>query len=695
MHRFVPVLLGLPILLAPGLLAATPNVVIIMADDLGWGDVGYPQARTSGDTFNGHPLLRTPHLAEMAAMGLKFNRFYAASPVCSPTRASMLTGRHGARHGIDGALMPGDTGKIRNRELTIAELAKTHGYTTGHFGKWHVGSLTKHTYDMRRGRVGNYRDYSPPWCNGYDVAFASENWMPTYDPYDAFPHNNAAQAAYFTGPSNPGLSSRVPNDGQVDDRHESAIVTKQLLKFIARSHASGQPFFATVWFATPHVPLMETPDSSYDNLGLSAERRRYFEAVTEMDKQVGRIRRTLCDLELSDDTLVLFTSDNGPQSEKVGSNGGLRGHKASLWEGGIRVPALVEWHGHVSQGADTNAPVTSSDLLATLLDLWGASMPDSRPLDGASFKPILDGSDERSDFQFHSLFGPQQMAMDRRYKLISSSGGTSYQMFDLLNDPGEKRNLLEGSPSLSIAQKRDALVDGLHQWIASCHRSATGGDLPTRVSSTINADVKANVDQSLELHVIGEDSFGAPVYDDRYNMCEGTFEHSQRASLFVERQYATLPCSISVDSGTETGSSAVNGNLGIGTVHAGAICHSFLLHFDPVDDARRYSVEVKITFEDPIKAVITRSDRLDASDFLAFAEPGFPADDTPRSSTREPSTGEANDSKYSTTPDGRTITVYLTAGADEIDQLRILTAARVQWHKSRLPPRQQQQVATP
>ncbi|MEQ8849935.1 sulfatase-like hydrolase/transferase [Botrimarina sp.] len=204
------VLLTLPPLPLVGGAPDRPNIVLILADDLGWGDVGYPQHRAEGDPYPGAPVLRTPALDAMAEAGMRLTRFYAASPVCSPTRASFLTGRHGRRHGIDKALQISSDAKLLNAELTVAEIAQALGYRTGHFGKWHLGSLTKHTYDMRRGRVGNYRHYSAPWHSGYGAAFASENWMPTFDPYDAFPIDRAAQAGYFTGPSTPDLEKRRP-----------------------------------------------------------------------------------------------------------------------------------------------------------------------------------------------------------------------------------------------------------------------------------------------------------------------------------------------------------------------------------------------------------------------------------------------------------------------------------------------------
>jgi len=159
-------------------------------------------------------VIETPTVEQMAQEGLKFHRGYAASPICSPTRMSVLTGRQPRRSGLMTPFHLGEDDKLRNSDITIAELAQTQGYRTGHFGKWHVGSLSKHVPDMRVSREGNSYHYSAPWNNGYDVTFAAESWAPTFDPYDNRPTNNPdlLDLAYFTGPSNAVQSNRVPND---------------------------------------------------------------------------------------------------------------------------------------------------------------------------------------------------------------------------------------------------------------------------------------------------------------------------------------------------------------------------------------------------------------------------------------------------------------------------------------------------
>lgn len=661
-------------------IAETPNIILIMADDLGWGDVEYSQDLAPGNTYLGNQVLNTPNLQSMANAGVKFNRFYAASAACSPTRASFLTGRHARRHNIDGPLFLQNDGKIRNRDLTIAELAKMQGYTTGHFGKWHVGSITKHTYDMRRGREGNYRHYSAPWNNGYDTTFASENWMPTWDPYDNFPDMNAAQAAYFAGPSNAALTNRVPNDLRVDNRHESEIVADQAIDFIQNSHASGQPFMTTVWFATPHIPLIETPDTSYDGLGLTTDQRLYYESITAMDQQIGRIRQELTNLGIAEDTLLVFTSDNGPTDLSFGSTGGLSGLKGRLTEGGIRVPTVMEWEGRITPGSSTDAMATTSDILPTLMDIWGDVMPDDRSLDGESFLSVLDNGEQvrPDDYRFFSRHNNDRLAMDNIYKLFSSNSGASYQLYDLINDPTESINLLLGSPSQTILDKRDELVSGLNDWLAEVDVSRAGGDYSTRVAgSSNNVLLQEDIELALQFNQIGSDSFGAPVYEDKYQIVEGNtnFEDSNNASLFIERQYVTLDASLDVDTtgvaGTYDSTNVPTGEM----VAAGEIIHSYLLHFDPEISSGQQIIQVDLEFEDEILGVIGRSDRLDDSDFLAFAEPGFDTGNDINSPGRGTLFAESSDGGWTINPDGRSITVGMQAGPAGIDQLRVITRA--------------------
>src|SRR5690606_18682818 len=233
--------------------AASPNVILVMCDDLGWGDVG----------FNGNKIIKTPHLDDMATSGLKLNRFYAAAPVCSPTRGSCLTGRHPYRYGVTYA----NSGHLLSEELNLAELLKAQGYATGHFGKWHLGTLTKTVRDANRGGPRGAKHYAPPWEHGFDHCFSTESKVPTWDPMIR-PKNVAPGASWWHSVAE--ASEAVPygtsywtNGDQVTDDlrgDDSKLIMDRVLPFIEKSVRAEQSFFAVVWFHTPHLPVVAGPE---------------------------------------------------------------------------------------------------------------------------------------------------------------------------------------------------------------------------------------------------------------------------------------------------------------------------------------------------------------------------------------------------------------------------------------------------
>ena len=682
-------LLGLPTSCLAVLPAQSrPNIIHLLSDDQGWGDVSYSQDRAPGDTFAGDPILQTPNLEEMRAAGLSFNRFYAAAPVCSPTRASILTGRNGARAGIPNALGTGADGKIRNREITIAELAKTQGYATGHFGKWHVGTVTKHTYDFRRGRQGNYAHYSAPWNSGYDTSFAFEGNMPTFDPYDAFPIAGSAQSGYFTGPSDGDLTTRVPNDSRIDDKHEAEIITDQALDFMEQAADNEKPFLMTLWFSAPHTPLLETPVSIYDGLGLSSQKRRYFESITKMDEQIGRVRSKLVEMGIAEDTLLMFSSDNGPADASAdgwGSTGGLRGQKWDTWEGGIRVPALMEWKNQIDAGRTTDAIGTTDDILPTLLDVWGISMPDNRTLDGSSLRKVIDGTDSArdEDYRFYSKYFAELMVMDNRYKLVTTSNGSSYGLFDLLADPDEDSSVANSltvhSQPPEIQSKFSELLAALENWKTEIEISAGGADFETRiVSASATANIRADAETTLPLESIGTDPFGGVIYEDKYQITGSNpaFQASGEVSVFLESQYSTLTADLAVNSDGTPGIYADPALLPTGlSIPSGTVVHSFLLHHNPTGDE---SVTVTLEFDDPVLGVIAAPELLEDSDFLAFAEPVFETGQTSTLPGRGTLFAENSDGGWTLAADGRTLTVDFTSQDSDYDQLRVLTLSSLQ-----------------
>lgn len=423
--------------------ADRPNIILCMSDDQGWGDTGY----------NGHPVLQTPHLDQMASEGLRFERFYAAAPVCSPTRGSCLTGRHPSRYGIPFA----NTGHIRDEEFTLAERLQTLGYQTGHFGKWHLGTLTTQITDANRGRPGATEHYAPPWEHGFDACFSTESKVPTFwKPGD---YENYG-THYWTGPN-----ACVPaTDIQGDD---SALIMDRAIEFIRRSVAENKAFFSVIWFHAPHLPVVASPE----HRGLYTEHHDYYGCITALDEQVGRLRASLDELGVATNTMLWFCSDNGPEgkADDPGLTHGLRGRKRSLYEGGVRVPGLLVWPAVITAPRTVSMPCCTSDYLPTILDVVGQAEPavDASPLDGISLVELIhDRMTERpSPIAFASR--SQQTLVDNRYKIYSDDDGKTFELFDLMADPAESRDLAQQHPEI-VRRMGETLA----AWSTSCRNDA-------------------------------------------------------------------------------------------------------------------------------------------------------------------------------------------------------------------------------
>ncbi|MCA9271088.1 MAG: sulfatase-like hydrolase/transferase, partial [Planctomycetales bacterium] len=252
-----------------------------MADDLGWGDVG----------FNGNQVIQTPSLDKLSHEGLRLTRFYSAAPVCSPTRGSCLTGRHPYRYGIFFA----NVGHMRQQELTLAELLREHGYATGHFGKWHLGTLTTEIADANRGGPKNKEHFSPPWENGFDTCFSTESKVPTWDPMRK-PARGAGSAGWDAldddAPSLPYGTRYWTNGKEVTDNlrgDDSRVVMDRALPFMQQAARAGKPFFAVIWFHAPHLPVVAGPEYAKIYAKHDSHRRNYFGCITALDEQVGRL----------------------------------------------------------------------------------------------------------------------------------------------------------------------------------------------------------------------------------------------------------------------------------------------------------------------------------------------------------------------------------------------------------------------
>jgi len=428
---------------------AKPNIILMMADDLGYGDTG----------FNGHEIIKTPSLDLMAKQGVVMTNFHAGGPVCSPTRGTYLTGRHYFRYGIYSA----NVGHLPKQEITIAEILKEQGYNTGHFGKWHLGTLSEKV-SAKGAKRKPKENYSPPSWHGYDSSFVTESAVATWDPAKG-------ERAY----NNPFYLDGVPVNPRDPSLKGGAarVVMDRSLAHIQASVKQGKPFFTVIWFHAPHKPVIAGPEylKMYQGYGEAAH---YYGAITEMDEQIGRLRDTLTSLGISDNTLITFTSDNGPEGKKqsprnAGSTHGLTGRKRSLYEGGVRVPSLALWPEHIKAGLVITDPSSTLDYLPTIAQLFDYQMPDNRPIDGTSLLPLLLQSSASETGQvtdkdeFNRLqpipFRTKKVfaLIDDNYKLVFKRQSKQLQLFDIKNDPKELNDIAKQNPDIVERLYRDFL----------------------------------------------------------------------------------------------------------------------------------------------------------------------------------------------------------------------------------------------
>jgi len=433
--------------------AERPNVILVMADDQGWGDTGY----------NGHPHLKTPNLDAMAAAGLRLNRFYTAHFNCSPTRASIMTGRHPHRMGT---FAPGRP--IRPEELTVAKVLQGAGYATGHFGKWHLnGKNGNRDTKTIPGRAVLAADPLSPGKLGFDEWVSADNF---FDLDPVLGRN--------------GVPEKFQGDG-------SDVVMGEALKFIRRQSEAGQPFLAVIWFGNPHVPHEALPADREQYAGLSEALQNYYGEITGIDRNVGRLRESLRELKVAENTLLCYCSDNGGAAGPL-STGNLRGSKGTLWEGGLRVPGLIEWPSRIRRPAVSDLPCSTLDLYPTILAATGAVAKDQiEPLDGVSLLPLLEGQMESRGkaIPFVSMIntdGSHAALLDWPWKLHTDpragngkkkqadAGATEpVMLFDLQADPRETNNLASAEP-----ERVAKMVAALSEWKRSVKRSLAGGDYP-------------------------------------------------------------------------------------------------------------------------------------------------------------------------------------------------------------------------
>lgn len=419
---------------------ARPNIVLVMADDQGWGDVA----------ARGHPHLKTPTLDTLYRKAVRFERFYAQSPVCSPTRASVLTGRHGARCGVTTA----NVGHLPADDSLAIRLGRS-GYRCGHFGKWHLGTLTKTLRESNRGGPRGAKHFAPPWERGFDVSFSTEAKVPTFDPMRTPPRFaggvgkkqvGTPYGTHYWSQAGAGPAERVPESALGGD--DSALIVERACRFIEDCARAEQPFFTVVWFHAPHLPVVAGPAdlALYEHLEVDQQTLHYFGCLTALDRALGRLRATLRDAGVARDTMLWYCSDNGPEgaSDRApGRTGGLRGRKRSLYEGGIRVPAFLEWPARYPRARTIAAPCSTSDLMPTILTAVGLEA-SGRELDGIDLGPLLRGEVSIRERAIAFTHGKSSALIGDRYKLVVR--GDRRELYDLDDDPGETRDLSAAEP---------------------------------------------------------------------------------------------------------------------------------------------------------------------------------------------------------------------------------------------------------
>lgn len=450
-----------------------PNIILMMADDLGRGDIG----------CYGNNVTQTPNLDTMAKEGIRFDRFYVF-PFCMPTRNAIMTGQYPRRYGY----------QIRSPQRTMPALLRAHGYTTGHFGKWHLGKFgttrpAAPAPDYEKPLAAYFTSVLHPWDISFDRCFTSETNVPTWNPLEVpelwrdlsryglkiYPWSRE----FWTGPG-----TRVDKDlsGSTD-----SLVTDQAVTFIRDSVARKTPFLTMLWFYAPHRPVVAGESWRHPYASLREDEQHWHGSISAMDAQVGRIRSLVKELGIAKNTILLFCSDNGPATynertypRSFGTTGGLRGMKGSVYEGGICVPALMEWKGHLAAGSSTAVACAGVDYLPTVAAAAGVSLEgESEHVDGINLLPIVRHAQQQrgKPIWVEGTVHSAQATITDRYKLVAASRDT-FELYDLADDRSESRNLAESIPEVFL--RLIAQHQGLNAEIDRDLAQALGRRLPAR-----------------------------------------------------------------------------------------------------------------------------------------------------------------------------------------------------------------------
>jgi arylsulfatase A len=421
--------------------AEQPNVVILLADDLGYRDVG---------CYDGP--VKTPAIDGLATTGMRFTDFYSGCAVCSPSRATLLTGRHHIRAGVYSWIHdPSQASHLLKREVTLAELLKSHGYATAHIGKWHLGLPTPD------------RDKPTPDEHGFDYWFAT--W------------NNAI-------PSHHNPENFIRNGDPVGriEGYSCQIVVDEAIAWLDHVRDESSPFFLNIWFHEPHAPIAAPPEIVQQ---YSADQDKkaavYSGTIQNTDDAIARLLAKLATVDNPENTLIVYASDNGSyRRDRVGE---LRGQKGLNWEGGIRVPGIFCWPGKIAPGSVTGKPAGLVDLLPTICGLLGIEKPPGVHLDGSDLSSILLGDPKRfvrhqplfwhlqksrpivamrdGDFSLVA-FPDYQLSRNNMFQeawipTIKQGGYKGFQLFNLRSDPQQSKNVANDFPDRFERMKQQML----------------------------------------------------------------------------------------------------------------------------------------------------------------------------------------------------------------------------------------------
>ena len=415
-RKLLPLLAGLAFASLGQAKDKPTNFVVFLTDDLGWGDLA----------CYGHPVIKTPNLDKFAKQGMRFTQSYSACGVCSPSRSSILTGRTPYRNGVWRWIPGGHQVHLRTSEITSAELLKAKGYETCHVGKWHLNGKF------------NSKDQPQPDDHGFD------HWMAT--------QNNAA-------PNHRNPKNFVRNRKEVGELegYSAPLVVEEGIRWLKEKRDPKKPFFLNVWTHEPHLPIESDPKfmelyKEFEDEGI----RQHHGNVTQIDHAFGKLMKALEELGETENTFVIFTSDNGPEGNGLkgrtrGSTGGLRERKRSSHEGGIRVPGIIRWPGQVPAGSTNRTPIIGSDVFSTMLAIADIPLPGDRTIDGVDIRPVFAKKELTRPvplyWRNHLARADIHVALrDGEWKILGNASLDKFQLYHIEKDWQEKFDLVFAKP---------------------------------------------------------------------------------------------------------------------------------------------------------------------------------------------------------------------------------------------------------